>query len=431
MALGYPGETNTLYRGEKLATAQDRHLVRPNVDTLYSAIFYDLAKRDLEFIIPEINDRYWCFPFYDLYGNNFANIGSLQGWKAGKYLLRYFSDDFGIESSDIPEGYQAVVNSPTPYGLALIRILVNNTESDVARVVEYQGKIQLNPVKSSIHTDIPSLDLNLFSFIRNENISQAEAVLQLLAKLAPYNLSPVVSDRPWVADMLRQAGISNGQFKQPQGTDLAAAVIVADDSSLNLRRLAGMTDHLGNDWSKTADHILGYYGSFYNARHIVAQRGYLALTRDQSFYPVYTAGNPSIAYEYSIGPDEAYVVTFSSKPKLKRTGFWSITVYDGNGYLIPNDLERYVLGDRSTIAYSDGGRVYGENEISDDARDDLFQILLQPADLRPPENWISNWLPAPAGGGKLSFSMRFYGAEEGMSNGEWVYPVIEKRQAMR
>ena len=78
MAMGYPGDTNTLYRGEKLATAQDRHLVRPNVDTLYSTIFYDLAKSDLEFTIPEIKDRYWCFPFYDLYGNNFANISSLQ-----------------------------------------------------------------------------------------------------------------------------------------------------------------------------------------------------------------------------------------------------------------------------------------------------------------------------------------------------------------
>ena len=288
-----------------------------------------------------------------------------------------------------------------------------------------------NPVKRSEHKEIPALDLNIFAKVmKNEQPSRGEVVLQLLAALAPHNPSAVISDRPWIANMLKQAGISDGRFQQPEGIDIASAVAVADASSLNLRRLAGMTDHLGNDWTKTADHILGKYGSYYNARHIVARRGYLALTRDQTFYPVYTAGNPAIPYEYEIGPREAYVVTFSSKPRLQPTGFWSITVYDGSGYLIPNELNRYVLGDRSALTYKDGSPVYGEDEGSG-KRDGPFEILLQAADVPPPKDWISNWLPAPAGGGKFSFSMRFYGAEDCMSNGEWSYPVIARRDAIQ
>lgn len=300
----------------------------------------------------------------------------------------------------------------------------------MARVVQHQKAISFNPVKRLSRTNIPSLDLDIFSkAMKNEQTSQGEIVLQLLATLAVHNPSAVISDRPWVADMLKQAGISDGHFKQPEGTDQALAVATANASSLNLRRLAGMTDHLGNHWTKTAEHILGNYGSYYNARHIVARRGYLALTRDQAFYPVYTGGNPAIPYYYDIEPHEAYVVRFSTKPKLLPTGFWSITVYDGTGYLVRNELDRYVLGDRSGLAYEDGVAVYGDDESSG-KRDGPFEVLLQPADVPPPKKWMSNWLPAPAGGGKFSFSMRFYGAEESMSNGEWTYPMVTRRAAI-
>ncbi|KFY47552.1 hypothetical protein V496_10590 [Pseudogymnoascus sp. VKM F-4515 (FW-2607)] len=432
MVQGYPGQTNTLYRGEGLATADDRNLVRPNVDTIYSCIFYDLAKSDLEFTIPEISDRCWCFPFYDLYGDNFGNIGSLQAWKAGKYLLTLTDDDFSVSSENIPGQYQGCVKSPTPYGLALIRILANDREADMAHVIELQKKISFKPVKRLANTNIPSLDLRIFPKILNDqNISKAESVFQLLAALAHYNPPEVLNDRVWVADMLKHAGISNGHFRKPKDTDMEAAAEAATTSSINIRRLAGMTDNLGNDWTKTAAHILGGYGSYYNGRHIAAIRGYLALTIDQAFYPVYTAGNPTVAYEYKIGPQEAYLVTFSSKPKLIPTGFWSVTAYGGDGYLIPNQLNRCVLGDRANLQYPDGCAVYSGNDKNKSRKDQSFQVLLQPSDIPPPKKWLSNWLPAPAGGGSFSFSLRFYGATESLANGEWEYPVIQKMEVIR
>lgn len=427
MASGYSGLTNTVYRGEALATAKERHLVRPNVDTLYSTIFYDLAKTNLEFTVPDITDRYWCFPFYDLYGNNFANISSLEGRKAGKYLLRLVDDNFGIHSENIPDGYLACVDSPTPYGIALIRILVNDYEDDMAQVVEQQKKISLKPTLRAGNTDIPTLDLSIFMRAMKENASQAIAVMNLLATFAPYNKPKVIGDRQWVENMLKWAGIFDGRFEQPAGTDLALAVMDANASAYNIRRLAGMTDHLGNGWTKTADHILGDYGSNYNARHIVSIRGYLALTSDQAFYPVYSGGNPAIPYSLEIRPHEAYLVTFSSRPQLKHTGFWSLTVYDGDGYLIPNELDRYVLGNRSALLSDDGDLLYPCNDLEEDKS---FQILLQPADIPPPKRWTPNWIPAPAKGGTLSFSMRFYGAMDSMLNGDWIYPVVKKIDAI-
>jgi hypothetical protein len=43
-------------------------VVRPNADTVYSALFVDISDSDLVITIPEIDgDRYWVTPFYDLY----------------------------------------------------------------------------------------------------------------------------------------------------------------------------------------------------------------------------------------------------------------------------------------------------------------------------------------------------------------------------
>lgn len=64
---GLPNATvNTLYHDRLLSTSEDRKVIRPNVDTLYSIALLDFSSHDLEITIPEIEDRYWCFSFYDL-----------------------------------------------------------------------------------------------------------------------------------------------------------------------------------------------------------------------------------------------------------------------------------------------------------------------------------------------------------------------------
>jgi hypothetical protein len=67
-------------------------------------------------------------------------------------------------------------------------------------------------------------------------------------------------------------------------------------------------------------------------------------------------------------------------------------VYGADQYLVPNELGRYVIGDRSTqLKYEDGGLVYGgDGGLSGNGMEDgRFQVLLQPADIPPPNNWTS------------------------------------------
>lgn len=61
------GRENTLHHSRALADSDFRAVVRPNVDTLYSYMFYDVSHHDLNITVPELDDRLWLFSFYDMY----------------------------------------------------------------------------------------------------------------------------------------------------------------------------------------------------------------------------------------------------------------------------------------------------------------------------------------------------------------------------
>ncbi|RMZ90931.1 hypothetical protein DV736_g1825, partial [Chaetothyriales sp. CBS 134916] len=421
LAHGLPtGEANKVFVSPILLTAASTSVVRPNVDTLYALILYDLSKADLEFTVPDVDsDRFWVFPFYDLYGNNFASICSIYGYKPGKYLLRPAQDDVGVQTQDIADGYLAYVNSPTPYGFSIVRILVRDGSTDLEYVRELENNITLASVKGTRGTNIPAFDLDLFaSVIHNSSLSNAEQVLQLTAAFAPYNLPEVQSDQSWVNRTLEHAGIRGQTFTQPKGTNLTAAATTANASSNNFFLIAGMSINLGHNWTQVAPQAIGDYGSYYNARQAIAMQAYAALTADIAIYPSYGA-ELGLGLTFPQGPKQAYLVTFSGKPVLEPTGFWSLTVYNADLYLVPNELNRYALNDRSNLTYPDGCLVYGNASSNGE-----FQILLQSSDVPPPKNWTNNWLPTPAGGGRFYDNLRFYGAAPAITNGSYVYPTV-------
>lgn len=83
---------------------------------------------------------------------------------------------------------------------------------------------------------------------------------------------------------------------------------------------------------------------------------------------------------------ESYLFTFSGKPPIASDGFWSLTIYNSQGFLIENPLNKYEVGDRSNITYPDGTMVYGPGAVR---RDGKFQVLIQAANMPPPRNWTN------------------------------------------
>ncbi|KAL2864113.1 uncharacterized protein BJX67DRAFT_228759 [Aspergillus lucknowensis] len=430
-AFAAAGATNTFAHARELSTVHDKTIVRPNADTLYSTVLIDLSENDLILDVSAIEDRYWVFPFYDVYSNNYANIGSVEGSPPGRYLIRYgpaVRQEPGVQlcylatlKSECQHGIVGLVNSPTPYGLVLPRILLKNNGTGLEAVHEIQDEMSVKLVNRESRHAPPLTVAMLNSSLPEDPITRA---LQLTARIAPYNPPREISDFHRVKTTLTAAGIWDGRYHQ-RVRNLTAVAAAAQASVTTAVNQPENIMSLENNWIQLTPEAQGDFGTNYEMRAFVAGWGYLALRASESLYPMYTPGG-EVGGRFSLGPDEAYLFTFSTKPPLNDKGFWSLTAYGPDLYLIPNELDRYSLGDRSNLTYSDGQPIYDGGD-----RDESFQIVVQPADVVPPGNWTSNWLPAPTGGGDFDVTLRFYAPSDELSNGGWTFPKVEKITALK
>ncbi|EHK26553.1 uncharacterized protein TRIVIDRAFT_4199, partial [Trichoderma virens Gv29-8] len=389
------GGVNQLQRSPGLANASTTSVVTPNVDTLYGVAVFDLAVDDIVVTIPSIpeNERYYSFAFFDPYGTNFVTLGSEPvPISPGNYLLRRGSKTWGFEQSNNKD-YQGYIDSPTGNGVFLTRIEVKNNNTDISVVEGYLNGTNLSPIPRESGDSLPELPpLTPATFAGLKGLSTPLQTLELTARLQAANPPFNVTDAAFIDATLFAAGIRNGTYHQPAGIDLEKANTLAD-AEIGIYSETGR-QLLGNQWARYNHQ--GLYGDNFAARSLLAQIGYLNLQESQAIYPFSLTekdGNTSIAH------NEALLYTFvgGKPPTLSPGGFWSVTMYDAEHFLIDNSLNVYALGDRSNLTYPDGTPVYGPTSgPENDAR--VFQILIQAVDVAPPQNWTNNWLPAPSNG---------------------------------
>jgi hypothetical protein len=326
------------------------------------------------------------------YGNNFAGMSINENSPPGDYLIRRADDALvqpGIEYTTLAgsSAYKGVVSYATTYGIMLGRILVRqNTTEDIATIRNYQDQTILRTVPRNLSqpfvVQAPRLSRNL---IDTSNLTdRVTGYLELLAKIGQFNQPDVLSDRYRVASKLGLAGIADGVYSPPPGINLTAADIAAN-ASMSAAYSQNLID-VGNNWVIPKVKCQGIFGLEYSCRAYRALRGYLGLVQSENLFITNKSDNVTLS------PTSAFLFTFSGKPPIKSTGFWSLTVYGADQYLVPNELGRYVIGDRSTqLKFENGGLVYGDNGANsgNGTADGRFQVLLQPADIPPPHNWTS------------------------------------------
>lgn len=267
------------------------------------------------------------------------------------------------------------IDSPVAYGTLLIRILVRNNGSDLAQVREIIDSCNLTKAEGRqrlLDTDIPPLSLATFA-----NISAASVPVGLLELTArtldtcpPFNVTNPAS----VVRELEAAGVYGSSYHSHADVNLTAST---NDALAALSASAATNFlELNNGWVRLV--LQGLYSNNYLARAYVAATGYLALVESEVIYPSFSGANLSLASK------EAYLYTFSTKPPLGTTGFWSLTMYNTEGFLVANPLNVYAIGDRSNLTYPDGSPVYGTESSTSDGS---FQVLIQSAANPPPANW--------------------------------------------
>jgi len=158
-----------------------------------------------------------------------------------------------------------------------------------------------------------------------------------------------------------------------------------------------------NGWQMNTD-TMGVYGDYYLKRAIVAMVGLGANQPDDAIYPLNIAdadGNPVMG-------EHRYVLHFAKSDLPPADAFWSLTMYDEEGFQVANPINRFAIGDRDALKYNADGSL------------DLF---IQ--NEHPGPDGEANWLPSPKSG-KLGLTLRLYAPRAEALDGRWNPPAIKR-----
>ena len=155
-----------------------------------------------------------------------------------------------------------------------------------------------------------------------------------------------------------------------------------------------------NGWSMNTD-TMGVYGNYYLKRAIVAQLGLGANLPEDAIYPMNLADNTGKPLDGA----NNYVLHFDKGATPPVGAFWSVTLYDLQGFQVANSLNRFAISSWMPLKYNADGSL------------DLYFQHASPG--RDKEN---NWLPAPVEG--FNLTMRLYAPETAALVGQWNPPPV-------
>ena len=156
-----------------------------------------------------------------------------------------------------------------------------------------------------------------------------------------------------------------------------------------------------NGWSFTLK--TGVYGTDYLQRAAIAMVD-LGANRPQDIIEM-TASKD--ATDELLDGSQRYVLHFPKSQTPPAHGFWSLTMYNAEHFLVANRLNRYELNSRSKFRYNQDGSL------------DLFIQKDSPG-----QDKESNWLPAPAN--TFELMLRLYWPKESVLKDTWKPPAVKR-----
>lgn len=380
-----------------------RERVRVNVDTLYTTAWLDLTEGPVVLSVPASN-RYYILQMLDLWTDEFAAPGSRTTGNGPNNFFIYGPDYKG----NVPENFIGI-SAPTSYVWIHGRIQANG-KTDYGNVHSIQDGFKITPYSKWNSSYFPP-DKVPYDTSFNLNISPKDQVLKMDPKTFFNLMTELMVKNPphkndWSIVMrMKKIGIEPG--KPFDSTSLGADYVDVFSKTVELtkRRIADKFADTGekvNNWRINYENI-GTYGTSYLQRATLAYNGLGANVVEDAMYPTVYLDSKGEALNGSA----SYVIHFSKTKLPPVNAFWSITLYDSQGFFVPNTLNRYALGDRDNLKYN---------------KDGSLDIYIQ--NRSPGTEKESNWLPSP--NSFFNLTMRLYWPKQTAINAEWVPPGITK-----
>ena len=363
---------------------------RPNTDTLYSRATLDLSGGPVVLSVPDMGDRYFSFQLNDPYTNAISYIGTrTTGSGPGRYAITW---DGGPQVAI--EGAQSVT---VPYrNIVLLGRTLAGDVADQRQAVALMDQYRLTPSGPTgsppPQTPMPSglamLDAISAAMELNPPPGSDAAILQAIARIgvgpglrvADSGLGPLARI---AVDLAVRAGFAAASFRTASNQYMAA---------------------LGNHGWAAPPSAIGNYGTDYKLRAGVFFVGPWANIRDEAIY----LGGLLDQTLCPLNGRNSYQIYFAPGQEPPIDAFWSVTVYDRDGGLVANPINRYSVSSSrpdELVRRPDGSVV----------------IVLSRDD---PGDTTVNWLPVPRG--SFSAYMRLYLPREPALDGRWQPPPITR-----
>jgi len=395
------GPMNTFTNVPEYPPADYRTVVRVNFDTLYSIAWLDLTKEPMVVSAPNTDGRYYLLPMLDMWTDVFASPGwRTTGTQAGNFLVTPPG-----WSGTVPAGMTRI-SAPTPYVW-----IIGRTRTDGPQDYDAVHKIQAGykvtalseigkPAKPLEVKIDPTVDMKTPPKVQVDTMA-ADKFFAYTAELLKV-IPPHFTDQPIIAQ-LKRIGIEPGKSFDLAKADPAirnALTSVPEDGQRLMAWKIPTLARVANDWSMNTD-TMGVYGNYYLKRAIVAQLGLGANLPEDAIYPL------NLGDETGKPLDGAnkYTLHFDKGDTPPANAFWSVTLYDPDGFQVANALNRFAVSSWMPFKYN-----------ADGSLDLYFQ------NVSPGKDKEANWLPAPKG--PFNLTMRLYAPRSEALTGKWNPPPV-------
>lgn len=405
-------------------SADNKAVVTPNGTVAYGFSYLDLQNEPVVVEMPEVKDRYFSVHLMDQYGIFYLFAGNqFNGTSAQKYLI--VGDGY---EGELPPEFETtqIIHAPTNTSAGLIRYARHDAEdkNDNKIINNYLDASTITPLsqwiangREGISRDKKEMVPGQYkTFPRMGDLVERQVDLQTAEDF--YNYMTLVLNDPSMSVMkdsakekemlkeLEKIGLAKG--KDFDLNDFSAEIkkALVDGFETGRKEVRTSTPQMlvpMQDWFVVLNS--GDFDTNWEARAWMADFGYLGPDKNSSH-------GAAMLFKSSDGKlltgERDYTITFEVDDLPPVGEFWSIPLYDQNGYFIKNDINRYTINSfmLDDLHQKDGKiTIYIQNEKP------------KSADMQ------KNWLPSPEG--EFRLTPRFYSPKQAIIDGSYKMPSVK------
>lgn len=374
-----------------------RDIARASPGALHSSAWLDVSREPVIVSVPDAGDGYYLLPMFDMWSDLVAVPGTRT---SGNWPADYAVVGPGWHG-ELPARVRRI-DAPTPYLWVVGHVQQGCRCSDDFRSgmtvtpLSHRGGARGRPddarrrARPDLDSSAPAVELDAMA---------AEEFFTRGAELMSLH-PPHVHDHA-VLQRIERVGIVPGEpfesGRLPNAVSGALPAAVAR-SRFDLHRRWNRLGRERNGWRVHAG-SMGAWGTDYLKRAAVARFSPGAVMPEDV---VQCVSRP-------LDGRHGFTLRFPPQGAPPVIAFWSLTAYDEDGFVVPNELDRYALGSRDELEFGSDG-----------------SLELAIRHRAPADGSTTNWLPCPPG--RFELCLRLYRPEREMFDDAWAPPPVVRQE---